>query len=109
MALVSAPRKSAPSRNRLLAATSPSDLALLLPHLQPVAMPLLKDLERPNRRIETIYFMEAGIASVVAVRPDATKVEVGLIGDSRKTLQELMPLLKRNENRSFLGKMQNEA
>jgi CRP-like cAMP-binding protein len=80
MALVSAPRKSAPSRNRLLAATSPSDLALLLPHLQPVAMPLLKDLERPNRRIETIYFMEAGIASVVAVRPDATKVEVGLIG-----------------------------
>jgi CRP-like cAMP-binding protein len=80
MAPVSAPRESAPSRNRLLAAMSPSDLALLLPHLQPLAMPLLKDLERPNRRVETIYFMETGIASVVAVRPDATKVEVGLIG-----------------------------
>jgi CRP-like cAMP-binding protein len=38
------------------------------------------EMERPNRRIETVYFMEAGIASVVAVRPDKTKVEVGLIG-----------------------------
>jgi CRP-like cAMP-binding protein len=43
-------------------------------------MPLLKDLERPNRRIDAIYFMEAGIASVVAVQPDDTKIEVGLIG-----------------------------
>ncbi len=59
---------------------SPTDLALLLPHLQPVAMPLLTDMERPNRRIEAIYFMESGIASVVAVQPDGTKVEVGLIG-----------------------------
>jgi CRP-like cAMP-binding protein len=59
---------------------SPTDLALLLPHLQLVAMPLLMEMERPNRRIETVYFMEAGIASVVAVRPDKTKVEVGLIG-----------------------------
>jgi len=58
----------------------PTDRALLLPHLQPVAMPLLMDMERPNRRIETVYFMEAGIASVVAVQPDATKIEVGLIG-----------------------------
>jgi CRP-like cAMP-binding protein len=37
-------------------------------------------MERPNRRIETVYFMEAGIASVVAVQSDGTRVEVGLIG-----------------------------
>jgi CRP-like cAMP-binding protein len=80
MVPVSALRKSARPRNKLLAAMSPTDLALLLPHLQPVAMPLLKDMERPNRRIETVYFMEAGIASVVAVQADETKVEVGLIG-----------------------------
>jgi pyruvate dehydrogenase (quinone)/pyruvate oxidase len=29
-------------------------------------------------------------------------VEVGLVGDSRNTLRELIPLLKRNEDRSFL-------
>ena len=43
-------------------------------------MPILKDMERPNRRIDTVYFMEAGIASVVAVQADDTRIEVGLIG-----------------------------
>jgi CRP-like cAMP-binding protein len=50
------------------------------PHLQPVPMPLLRDMEQPNRRIEAVYFMESGIASVVAVQPDKTEIEVGLIG-----------------------------
>jgi CRP-like cAMP-binding protein len=79
MAAVSAPRNSS-SRNQLLAAMSAADFASLQPHLQPVAMELLKDLERPNRRIEAAYFMEAGIASVVAVQPDESRAEVGLIG-----------------------------
>jgi pyruvate dehydrogenase (quinone) len=33
-------------------------------------------------------------------------VEVGLVGDSKKTIQLLLPLLKRNENRAFLEKAQ---
>src|SRR3954466_5579289 len=33
-------------------------------------------------------------------------VEVGLIGDSKATLRELIPLLRRNENRGFLEKAQ---
>ena len=80
MASVSAIRNSSPPRNQLLAAMSANDFASLEPHLQPVPMALLKDMERPNRRIETVYFMENGIASVVAVQPDETRVEVGLIG-----------------------------
>jgi CRP-like cAMP-binding protein len=80
MVPVSAPRASSPQRNRLLAALSPGDFALLQPHLQSIPMELRKDLERPNRRIETVYFLDAGIASVVAVQPDDTKIEVGLIG-----------------------------
>src|SRR5215471_6448806 len=35
-------------------------------------------------------------------------VEVGLIGDSKKTLQALLPRLKRNTNRDFLKKAQDE-
>jgi CRP-like cAMP-binding protein len=54
-------------------------------------MPLLKDMERPNRRIDTVYFMEAGIASVVAVQPDATRVEFGLIG--REGMSEIVVVL----------------
>jgi hypothetical protein len=80
MAGVSATRHSSQSRNQLLAAMSATDFASLQSHLKPLAMPLLKDMERPNQRIETVYFMETGIASVVAVQPDETRVEVGLIG-----------------------------
>lgn len=50
------------------------------PHLRPIALGLKMEIERPNRRIDTVYFMEAGFASVVAVQPDETQVEVGLIG-----------------------------
>jgi pyruvate dehydrogenase (quinone) len=35
-------------------------------------------------------------------------VDVGLVGDSKKTLLLLLPLLKRNEDRSFLEKAQKE-
>jgi CRP-like cAMP-binding protein len=80
MGSVAATRDSSPQRNRLLAALSPDDLALLQPHLHSTAMELLKDMERPNRPIEAVYFMEAGIASVVAIQSDETRVEVGLIG-----------------------------
>jgi len=79
MATVSAARLP-PARNRLLAALLPADLALLRPHLRPATMPLLRDMERPNRRVEAVYFMETGIASVVGVQPDQTRIEVGLIG-----------------------------
>ena len=37
----------------------------------------------------------------IGLRYDA---EIGLVGDSKATLQELMPLLKRNEKRDFSGK-----
>ena len=78
---VSSRRNSSPPRNRLLAALSPADFALLQPDLRSQAMELKKDIERVNRRIETVCFMEAGIASVVGVQPSGAKIEVGLIGN----------------------------
>ena len=80
MAKVSALLCSPPVRNRLLAALLPADFALLQPHLRPVVLPLKKDLEWPNRLIQSVFFMEAGIVSVVAVQRDDTRAEVGLIG-----------------------------
>jgi CRP-like cAMP-binding protein len=78
-------RHSARQRNRLLAALSPADLALLQPHLTFLAVEVRHEIERPNRRIESVYFMEAGIASVVAVQADKTQVEVGLVGPEGMT------------------------
>jgi CRP-like cAMP-binding protein len=92
----SALRNSSPPRNRLLAAMSKSDLALLQPHLQPMNLPLRHDMERPNRPIETVYFMETGIASVVAVDANRTQVEVGLIG--REGMSGLAVVLGGNQS-----------
>jgi CRP-like cAMP-binding protein len=77
---VSPSRHASRPRNRLLAALSPADLALVQPYLAPIAVAVRHEIERPNRQIESVYFMDAGIASVVAVQPDETQVEVGLIG-----------------------------
>ena len=72
-------------RNRLLAAMSPADLALVQPHLNSLVVAVRHEIERPNRRIESVYFMDAGIASVVAVQADETQVEVGLVGPEGMT------------------------
>ena len=70
-----------PTRNnRLLASLSTDDFDLLEPHLESVTLGLRKNLERPNRRIDAVYFPEAGFASVVAVQSNGKEVEVGLIG-----------------------------
>ena len=68
------------SGNRLLSSLSKADFGLLLPDLEAVSLDLRKVLERPNKRIADVYFPDAGFASVVAVQPKQTKVEVGLIG-----------------------------
>jgi CRP-like cAMP-binding protein len=67
------------STNHLLASMSSEDLDLLAPHLVSVTLALRKELERPNKRIEAVYFPESGFASVVAIQ-SKTQVEVGLIG-----------------------------
>jgi CRP-like cAMP-binding protein len=59
---------------------SPADLALLRPHLEPVDLPLLMRLETANSRIETVYFIDHGFASVVADGPGKRDLEVGIIG-----------------------------
>ena len=37
-------------------------------------------MEKSNRRIDDVYFMDIGIASVVAVQSKGMRVEVGLVG-----------------------------
>jgi len=66
--------------NRLLAALSASDQTRLEPHLTAVKLNLKQLLERPNKAIQDVYFLDSGIASVVAVQADDTEVEIGLIG-----------------------------
>ena len=60
------------------------------------------------------FLPKPGQARAVQIDIDAMRiglrypVEVGLVGDSRRTLQALLPLLKRSEDRDFLKKAQDE-
>ena len=58
------------------------------------------------------FYPKPGAARGVQIELDPARVglrypvEVGLVGDSRRTLAALFPMLKRNENRSFLEEAQ---
>jgi len=69
-----------PVGNRILSQLSRADAALLKPHLEPVDLPLLAQLETANGRIDTVYFIDRGFASVVADGPGKRDLEVGIIG-----------------------------
>jgi CRP-like cAMP-binding protein len=67
-------------QNQLLEALPPENLAQILTKLHAVSLPLRKTLLVPQGRIEAVYFIESGFASVVAQLNDGTQGEVGLIG-----------------------------
>jgi CRP-like cAMP-binding protein len=68
------------SSNHILSRLSAADLALLEPHLKPVDLPVHRPLEDRNKRIDHVYFIEAGFASVVANGSGKPSIEVGIIG-----------------------------
>jgi CRP-like cAMP-binding protein len=68
------------SPNRILSRLSRDDVKLLAPKLEQVELPTRKPLEAANRRIDHVYFIEAGFASVVANGANKPSIEVGLIG-----------------------------
>ena len=66
-------------KNELLRRLNPDDLGLLQPHLERCALNLRMNLETADSNIETVYFPEDGIASVVATA-SGKETEVGLVG-----------------------------
>jgi CRP-like cAMP-binding protein len=67
-------------QNRLLSSLTADDRAILAPILVHVDLPLRKQLEAPGKRINYIYFLDSGFASMVADGSSSNKIEVGLIG-----------------------------
>ncbi|MBZ9739736.1 MULTISPECIES: Crp/Fnr family transcriptional regulator [unclassified Mesorhizobium] len=72
-------------QNQLLQRLSAPDLALIDPYLEHVALPLRTPLETANSIIENVYFIEEGIASIVATIPKGGDTEIGLIGSEGMT------------------------
>jgi len=67
-------------KNKLLQALSDEDGLLLLPRFETVSLALRQPLETAHQRIAAVYFLESGLASVVASKYGGSTVEVGLIG-----------------------------
>ena len=68
------------SRNRLLAALSPKDRALLAPLLEPVDLNVRQILEAPNEPVSHVYFVQSGMVSIVSSAKPSHRIEVGMVG-----------------------------
>jgi CRP-like cAMP-binding protein len=68
-------------RNRILRSLPEQDLALLQPLASPINLNFRPRLQSANRRVKDVYFLDSGMASVVAVaQGSGSQTEVGLIG-----------------------------
>jgi CRP-like cAMP-binding protein len=67
-------------RNTILAILGADDLALLDPHFERVLLKARDTLETPDTPIEHVYFIESGMASIVAKMARGRDIEVGVIG-----------------------------
>ena len=82
------------SSNKLLSRLSRADLRLLEPHLEAVELPVRTQLEARNKRVRHVYFLDKGMASVVA--NGQHEIEVGIIG--REGMSGLSVVLDADRN-----------
>jgi CRP-like cAMP-binding protein len=66
-------------QNHILSSLTPEDCALLLMDLEEVELSIRQELEHPEREIEHVYFLEAGIAAVLLIS-GKDRLALGLIG-----------------------------
>jgi CRP-like cAMP-binding protein len=67
-------------KNRLLALLPAGDIKRLRPHLSPVDLKLNQTLHDPGQTVDTVYFLEEGICSVVVTMESGNTIEVGITG-----------------------------
>jgi CRP-like cAMP-binding protein len=80
--------------NKLLSRLSRADFQLLQPHLNAVDLPVRRQLQAHNKRIEHVYFIDSGVASVVA--NGQREIEIGMVGREGMTG---VPVLLGNDER----------
>ena len=68
------------ARNRFLAALDPADLALIAPGLTDIELTTGEVLYQPGQRVETVYFPNSALISIVTAMQDGRSVEVSTAG-----------------------------
>ena len=94
-------KTSVSSKNRILSRLSAADKALLQPDLEPVTLTLKQVLEAPNKPISHSYFINYGLASIIAFNSHK-RLEVGLIGREGFTGVPIVLDNDRSPNETFM-------
>ena len=71
---------SFPYKNRILAALPQEDFDRYFASLQPVSLPQRQVLYAVGAPLDSIYFVEEGVACVLTSMTDGSTIEVGMIG-----------------------------
>ena len=66
--------------NQLLAALPAEEYQRLIPHLEPILLPLGTVLYEPGEPINHVYFPNKSVVSLVTALEDGAMVEVGMVG-----------------------------
>jgi CRP-like cAMP-binding protein len=69
------------SGNRILDALPPEDYQRLLPAISPVSLEFKRPLLEPGKAIDTIYFPQSAVVSLLTTMDDDVAVEVATIGN----------------------------
>jgi len=69
------------SGNRILDALPPEDYQRLLPGISPVSLEFKRPLLEPGKAIDTIYFPQSAVVSLLTTMDDDAAVEVATIGN----------------------------
>ena len=68
-------------QNRVLARLPKAEIARLVPYLFPVMLAQGQILHEARRRVDHAYFLQDGLASIVATMNGGPSVEVGVVGN----------------------------
>ena len=89
-------------RNRLLKAMPPQAYEILQPHMELSDLSLKQDLVVAGQPNAFVYFIESGLASVVAESSDGESVEVGHVGREGMAGYHVMLMTPSSSHRTFM-------
>jgi CRP-like cAMP-binding protein len=88
--------------NVILLSLPDEEYNLLRPNLEPVELPQFEILHEPGEKIDFTYFLNEGMASIVALSRDGRSVEVGITGKEGMVGMALTVGLQRGTFRAIM-------
>ncbi len=89
-------------RNRLLKAMPRQAYEILQQHMEMVGLSLKQDLVEAGKPNAFVYFIESGLASVVAESSDGESVEIGHVGREGMAGYHVMLMTPTSSHRTFM-------